>query len=82
MDKTFLAGIGDLEFDLKSYIMGGTSCILMASYLTTLQYNGTVKQMSSIDLLYINSVNCIPLITLTSLGKWHLITLLHTFVRT
>ncbi|CAK8696291.1 unnamed protein product [Clavelina lepadiformis] len=61
---------GDLEFDLKSYIMGGTSCILMASYLTTLQYNGTVKQMSSIDLLYINSVNCIPLITLTSLGSF------------
>ncbi|CAK8696289.1 unnamed protein product [Clavelina lepadiformis] len=65
-----VAASGDLNFHLKSYAMGITSAILMSLQLIVLQYNGTEKHLTSLDLLYVNSINCIPIVFTLSLGTF------------
>jgi len=55
-----IAAHGDLTFDLKAYVFGSFSVLLMALNLTMVQYNGSEKMFSTNDLTYINALNCIP----------------------
>lgn len=61
-----LAAAGDANKDMASYIWGTASTVLMASYLVTLQYTGIRDKMTLSNLLYINSCNCLPFMTLIS----------------
>jgi len=60
----FIAAYGDLAFDMAAYVFGSISVFLMACNLTMVQYNGTERLFSTNDLLYINSINCIPIMAL------------------
>lgn len=59
-----IAGIGDITFDLSSYIYCGFSVICQALYLSTIQrYGETHKTESSLQTFYQCSVLSIPLLT-------------------
>uniref|UniRef100_H2ZQ08 Sugar phosphate transporter domain-containing protein n=1 Tax=Ciona savignyi TaxID=51511 RepID=H2ZQ08_CIOSA len=58
---TGLAAYGDMQFDLRSYLYGISSVMLMGFHLIVLQYNGLKKKLSALDQLYVNSINCIPI---------------------
>jgi len=64
---TILAALGDVTFDLRAYAMGFMSVLTNALHLIVLQYNGTEKKYTTIDLLYINSINCIPIMLIACL---------------
>jgi len=58
---TIFAAMGDLNFHWYSYILGITSVITQALYLTTLQKTGVEKNIGSISLVYVNAINCMPI---------------------
>lgn len=61
---TFVAAYGDLNFDSHAYTFGVISVISNAAYLTTLQKTGMEKNLGAISIAYINSINCMPVMTL------------------
>jgi len=70
---TITAAIGDLDFDFKSYAFGAASVLSQSLYLLTLQkmgsenqlgsYNPNAKAANAMTILYVNSVNCLPIIS-------------------
>ena len=58
---TFIAASGDLNFDQNSYLYGITSVVTQALYLITLQKTGVEKNIGAISIVYINSINCMPI---------------------
>jgi len=61
---TLVAAFGDLNFDSTAYTFGAISVISNAAYLTTLQKTGMEKNLGAISIAYINSINCMPVMTL------------------
>nr|XP_004227143.2 UDP-galactose/UDP-glucose transporter 7 [Ciona intestinalis] len=68
---TAIAAFGDLQFDLKSYLYGISSVLLMGLHLIVLQYNGTKKKLSALNQLYVNSINCIPIFGILFAVNFH-----------
>lgn len=60
---TFVAAFGDLNFDSHAYTFGVISVVSNAAYLTTLQKTGMEKNLGAISIAYINSINCMPVMT-------------------
>lgn len=54
-------GFGDMDFSMKAYLSGVVSIFSQGLYLTFVQKLSIEKQHSALDILYINSVNCLPL---------------------
>lgn len=61
---TMVAAFGDLNFDAHAYSFGVVSVVSNAAYLTTLQKTGMEKNLGAISIAYINSINCMPVMTL------------------
>ena len=61
---TFVAAFGDLNFHWHSYILGMASVVTQSLYLLTLQKTGIEKNIGAISLVYINSINCMPVMTI------------------
>lgn len=89
---TITAATGDLDFDFKSYMFGAASVLSQSLYLLTLQkmgsenqldsYNPNAKAANAMTILYVNSVNCLPvtaivvvlsgeLHSMQTYAKWH-----------
>jgi solute carrier family 35 protein len=64
---TLVAAFGDINFDAHAYTFGVISVISNAAYLTTLQKTGMEKNIGAISIAYINSINCMPVMTLVLL---------------
>lgn len=60
---TLVAACGDINFDAHAYTFGVISVISNAAYLTTLQKTGMEKNIGAISIAYINSINCMPVMT-------------------
>lgn len=61
---TFVAAYGDLNFHWHSYLLGVSSVFTQALYLLTLQKTGIEKNIGPLSLVYVNSINCMPVMTL------------------
>lgn len=59
-----LLGFGDLDFSPSAYLSGVVSIFSQGLYLTYVQKLGIEKQFSALEVLYYNSLNCIPLFLL------------------
>jgi len=78
---TITAANGDLDFDVKSYSFGICSVLSQSLYLLTLQRMGAEQQLGAyntasaktLTILYVNSVNCVPIVFLVVLmsGEFH-----------
>jgi len=64
---TFVAAFGDINFDAHAYTFGVISVVSNAAYLTTLQKTGMEKNIGAISIAYINSINCMPVMTIVLL---------------
>ena len=66
-----VTGMGDLTFDLNAYTFGIMSVFAQALYLTTVQSVGLQHDaFSAVDIMYLNSINCIlPLTFCTTLSS-------------
>ncbi|XP_077999720.1 uncharacterized protein LOC144452494 [Glandiceps talaboti] len=67
-----IAGMGDIEFNVYAYIYGGISVLSQALYLLYIQKTGIDKQISALGVLFINSINCIPLLLAHTLVTFEL----------
>ncbi|PIK61878.1 hypothetical protein BSL78_01209 [Apostichopus japonicus] len=68
-----IAGFGDLDFSLAAYLCGLVSIFSQGLYLTYVQKLGIEKQLTALELLYVNSINCIPLFLLYILLSWEFV---------
>ena len=57
-------GLGDLSFHLGGYISAILSVFSQSFYLLYIQKTGVENGLSTLDVLHLNSVNCIPLLTI------------------
>eukprot|EP01102_Stenamoeba_stenopodia_P022275 TRINITY_DN9220_c0_g1_i1.p1 TRINITY_DN9220_c0_g1~~TRINITY_DN9220_c0_g1_i1.p1 ORF type:complete len:376 (+),score=65.62 TRINITY_DN9220_c0_g1_i1:43-1170(+) len=55
----FLAGVGDLSFDLTAYCYAGVSCMMQTAYL--LQVSKAGKELYTLGILYYNCLLSLPL---------------------
>ncbi|CAB3977499.1 UDP-galactose UDP-glucose transporter 7 isoform X5 [Paramuricea clavata] len=62
-----IAGLGDLSFHLGGYISAILSVFSQSIYLLYVQKTGVESGLSTLDVLHLNSVNCIPLLTIYTL---------------
>ncbi|GBN59451.1 Solute carrier family 35 member D3 [Araneus ventricosus] len=60
-----LAGLGDLELDLRAYAYGALSVLAQGTYLTLAQKS--LEEMSALLVLYITSYNTVPIFIFASL---------------
>jgi len=56
-----LAGLGDLQFDAYAYSMGMLSMFAQAAYLTLVQKSSEHHHKSTLELIYINAYNTLPI---------------------
>jgi len=56
----FVASLGDFQFDLHAYTMGGLSVFAQAGYLTLVQRSSEVNHRSTVEMLHVNSFNTLP----------------------
>lgn len=88
---TFIAAIGDLDFDLKGYAYGISSIISQALYLITLQRLEMEHNIGALSISYINSINCLPVMalivictgeinSLISFQHWHNLGFIFSFI--
>ena len=56
----FVASLGDLQFDLYAYTMGGLSVFAQAGYLTLVQRGSEINQRSTVEMLHISGFNTLP----------------------
>lgn len=56
----FIAGAGDLSFDLSGYLLALTSCFLQASYLLLVEFSGTKQGTGTNELLVYNAALSLP----------------------
>ena len=61
-----VAGIGDLDFDQHSYIMGMLCVFAQGGYLTLVQKSSEGKR-STLEMVHINSYNTLPFFIVMSL---------------
>eukprot|EP01119_Soliformovum_irregulare_P002599 TRINITY_DN12848_c0_g1_i1.p1 TRINITY_DN12848_c0_g1~~TRINITY_DN12848_c0_g1_i1.p1 ORF type:complete len:318 (+),score=65.01 TRINITY_DN12848_c0_g1_i1:50-1003(+) len=57
-----IAGSGDITFDLLGYILATGSCIAQTAYLIYVAKTGIESGMSSVELLFYNSLLAIPFV--------------------
>jgi solute carrier family 35 protein len=62
-----LAALGDLQFDQYAYFMGGLSVFAQASYLTLVQLNSENHHKSTMEMIYINAYNTLPVFLIMAL---------------
>jgi len=62
-----IASAGDLQFDAYSYFMGGMSCFAQAGYFTLVQKDAEVNKKSTLQMLYLNAWNTLPVFTVMSM---------------
>ena len=58
----FIAGIGDLEFDLGGYIFAGMSCLVQAAFLVLLKKAHISQSISNTGLVYYNALLSLPFV--------------------
>ncbi|XP_031556699.1 UDP-galactose/UDP-glucose transporter 7-like [Actinia tenebrosa] len=56
-----IAGVGDLKFSTDAYICALASVFCQAFYLTFIQKTNVEEGLSTIAVLHLNSINCIPI---------------------
>ncbi|GAQ86442.1 hypothetical protein KFL_002890090 [Klebsormidium nitens] len=59
---TFIAGVGDIRFDMTAYGLAFMSCVLQATYLLLVERSGGEKGMTSLELLLYNSILSLPVL--------------------
>ncbi|GAX76987.1 hypothetical protein CEUSTIGMA_g4434.t1 [Chlamydomonas eustigma] len=66
-----LAGAGDLEFDLMGYLYSLTSCVTQAAYFVLVEIQGA-KGISATEMLWYNSISCLPMLMVSTWysGEW------------
>lgn len=62
-----------MDFSLAAYLRGLVSIFSQGLYLTYVQKLGIEKQLTALELLYVNSINCIPLFLLYILLSWEFV---------
>merc|ERR1712142_1004990 len=62
-----IAGAGDLQFDAFAYTIGGLSCFAQAGYFTLVQKDSEVNKLSTLQMLYLNACNTLPIFILLSI---------------
>jgi len=62
-----IAGAGDLQFDALAYTIGGLSCFAQAGYFTLVQKDSEVTKLSTLQMLYLNACNSLPIFILCSI---------------
>src|SRR5688572_16073805 len=60
----FIAGIGDITFDLVAYIFAFISCFAQAAYLLYVAKTGAETGINNFGLLFYNSLLAIPFVTI------------------
>ena len=60
-------GFGDLEFSVYAYISALASVVCQSFYLTYIQKSGVEEGLSTVTVLFTNSVNCVPLLFIYTL---------------
>ncbi|XP_023323853.1 UDP-galactose/UDP-glucose transporter 7 [Eurytemora carolleeae] len=55
-----LAALGDLQFDQYAYSMGALSVFAQASYLTLVQKSSEFNHKNTLEMIYINAYNTLP----------------------
>jgi drug/metabolite transporter (DMT)-like permease len=63
----FVASLGDFQFDLHSYSMGGLSVFAQAAYLTLVQRSSEVQHRTTVEMLHVNSFNTLPIFLTVSM---------------
>ncbi|KAJ7537820.1 hypothetical protein O6H91_11G023300 [Diphasiastrum complanatum] len=64
----FIAGIGDVSFDILGYSMALISCVLQTTYLTLVEKSGSDKGFNSNELLLYNATLSLPVLLILILG--------------
>ena len=59
----FIAGAGDLSFDLRGYCFALASCMLQAAYLLLVEFSGAKQGVTTSELLTYNAVLSLPFIS-------------------
>ena len=59
----FIAGAGDLSFDLRGYSFALASCMLQAAYLLLVEYSGAKQGITTSELLAYNAALSLPFIS-------------------
>jgi len=62
-----IAGAGDLQFDAFAYTIGGLSCFAQAGYFTLVQKDSEVTKLSTLQMLYLNACNSLPIFLICSI---------------
>jgi len=62
-----VAGLGDLQFDAHAYLLAAFSVFAQACYLTLVQQSSEVHHKSTVEMIYINAYNTLPLFLTMSL---------------
>lgn len=65
---TVVMGAGDINFNIYGYLLGMGSVLSQATYLTFIEKSGISKDFDSTAALYINAVNCIPILFLITVA--------------
>ena len=63
----FVASLGDFQFDLHSYTMGGLSVFAQAAYLTLVQRCSEINHRSTVEMLHVNGFNTLPIFLTVSM---------------
>ena len=62
-----VASLGDLQFDLHAYTMGGLSVMAQAAYLTLVQRTSELHHRSTLEMLHVNGFNTLPIFLTVSM---------------
>jgi len=62
-----VASLGDFQFDLHAYTMGGLSVLAQAAYLTLVQRTSEQHHRSTVEMLHVNSFNTLPIFLTVSM---------------
>ena len=73
-----IAGLGDLSFHIGGYLSAILSVFSQSFYLLYVQKTGAENGLSTLDVLHLNSVNCIPLLTIYTLCNNQLVSSFHS----
>jgi len=63
----FVASLGDFQFSIHPYTMGGLSVFAQAGYLTLVQASSEFQKRSTLEMLHINGFNTLPIFLTVSM---------------